>query len=86
MVYRSFLITQWVGLMVKKPSDNAGDTEDIGWIPGLGSPPGVENGKPLQYSCLENSMDRGTCPCGCKGSDMTEHTHTHTHTYKHIHT
>ena len=34
------------------------------------------NGKPLQYSCLENPMDRGTWwgygPWGCKGSDMTE--------------
>ena len=28
-------------------------------MPGLGGSPGVENGKPLQYSCLENSMDRG---------------------------
>ena len=32
---------------------------DPGVIPGLGRTPGEENGKPLQYSCLENSMDRG---------------------------
>ena len=32
---------------------------DPGVIPGLGRTPGDENGKPLQYSCLENSMDRG---------------------------
>ena len=38
---------------------NAGDARDMGSIPGLGRSPGVENGKPLQYSCLENSMDRG---------------------------
>ena len=36
---------------------NAGDP---GSIPGLGRSPGEENGNPLQYSCLENPMDRGT--------------------------
>ena len=40
----------------KESARNAGD---LGSIPGLGRSPGVENGKPLQYSCLENSMDRG---------------------------
>ena len=40
--------------MVKNLSDNAGDTRDVGSIPGLGKPPGVGNGNPLQYSCLEN--------------------------------
>ena len=39
--------------MVKNPP--AGDT---GWIPGLGRSPGEGNGNPLQYSCLENPMDR----------------------------
>jgi len=34
---------------------------DLGSIPGLGRFPGEGNGKPLQCSCLENSMDRGTC-------------------------
>ena len=38
---------------------NAGDTRDMGSVPGLGRSPGVGNGNPLQYSCLENSMDRG---------------------------
>ena len=33
---------------------------DLGSIPGLGRYPGEENGNPLQYSCLENPMDRGT--------------------------
>ena len=33
---------------------------DVGLIPGWGRSPGEENGNPLQYSCLENSMDRGT--------------------------
>ena len=32
---------------------------DLGSVPGLGRSPGEENGNPLQYSCLENSMDRG---------------------------
>ena len=41
--------------MVKNPPADAGDT---GSIPGLGSVPGVGNGNPLLYSCLENSMDR----------------------------
>ena len=36
---------------------NAGD---LGSIPGLGRSPGEENGNPLQYSCLENPMDRAT--------------------------
>ena len=34
------------------------DTRDVGWIPGLGRSPGGGNGNPLQYSCLQNSMDR----------------------------
>ena len=42
--------------MVKNLLANAGD---VGLIPGLGRSPGVENGNLLQYSCLENSMDRG---------------------------
>ena len=38
---------------------NAGDGKTMSVIPGLGRSPGVENGNPLQYSCLENSVDRG---------------------------
>ena len=38
---------------------NVGDTRDSGSIPGSGKSPGVGNGYPLQYSCLEHSMDRG---------------------------
>ena len=45
--------------MVKNASANAKDTRDVGLIPGSGKSPGVGNGNPLQYSCLENSMDRG---------------------------
>ena len=38
---------------------NAGDTRDVGSIPGLGGSPGGGYGDPLQYSCLQNPMDRG---------------------------
>ena len=43
------------GSEVKASASNAGDS---GLIPGLGRSPGEGNGKPLQYSCLENPMDR----------------------------
>ena len=41
--------------MVKHPPDNARDARDIGLILGSGRSPGVGNGNPLQYSCLENA-------------------------------
>ena len=44
--------------MVKNLPANAGDTRDEGSIPGLGRFPGVGNGYPLQYSCLENPKDK----------------------------
>ena len=46
--------------LVKNLSSDAGDTGDVGLIPGLGKSPGEGNGNPLQYSCLVNPMDRGT--------------------------
>ena len=46
--------------MVKKLPANVEDTRDTGSIPGLERSPEVGNGNPLQYFCLENSMDRGT--------------------------
>ena len=49
-----------VALMVKNLPVNTGGLRDIGSIPGLGRSPGGGHGKPLQYSCLENPMDRGT--------------------------
>ena len=45
--------------MVKNLPDNAGDTGVMGLIPGLGRSPGGGNGNPLQYSYLENPMNRG---------------------------
>ena len=57
----------------KESTCNAGDR---GSVPGLGRSPGEGNGYLLQYSCLENSVDRGawrpTVPWGCKELDMTE--------------
>ena len=47
-------------LVVKNLPASAGDTGDAGSMPGLGRSPGEGNGNPLQYSCLENPMDRGT--------------------------
>ena len=53
----------------------------MGSIPESGKSPGEENGNSLQYSCLENSMDRGvqqaTVHGASKESDTTKHTHTH---------
>ena len=51
-----YCVTEYT--VVKNPPANAGD---IGSIPGWGRSSGGENGNPLQYSCLENPMDRGTC-------------------------
>ena len=78
------------GTVVKNPPANAEDAGDVGSIPGSGRSPGVGNGNPLQYCCMENSMDRGAwqimySPWSYKQSDTTErltciHTHTHTHT------
>ena len=44
----------------KESAYNAGDTGDVGLIPGFRRSPGEGNGNPLQYSCLKNPMDRGT--------------------------
>ena len=45
--------------MVKNMSASAGDVQDVGSIPGLERSPGGGYGNPLQYSCLENVVDRG---------------------------
>ena len=47
-----------VELMVKNLPASAGDIRDTGSIPGSGRSPGGGQGNPLQYSCLENTMDR----------------------------
>ena len=61
--------------MVKNLPANAGDARDTDLISGWGRSPGVGNGNPLQYSCLENSMGRGAWQATVHGtieSDMTE--------------
>ena len=68
------------GAVVKNPPASPGDTGDTGLIPGLGRSLRGGNGNPLQYSCLENSTDRGAWWATVHGvaeSDTTEHTHTH---------
>ena len=55
------------GLVVKKPPTNAGDTGDLGSIPGSGRSPREGNGNPSQYSCLGNPMDRRACQATVHG-------------------
>ena len=52
--------SEWTG--VKNPPANAGEIGDSGSIPGSGRSPGEGNGHSLQYSCLENPIDREACP------------------------
>ena len=49
-----------MGLVIKNPPANAGDKREAGSIPGSGRSPGGGHSNPLQYSCLEKPMDRGT--------------------------
>ena len=54
-----WLSTAQVAVVVKNPPASAGDIRDLGSIPGLGRSPRGENGNLLQFSCLENYMDKG---------------------------
>ena len=70
--------------MVKNPPANSGDARDAGLIPASGRSPGGGNGNTLQYSCLENPMDRGAWRakvCGFTNSRAQLSTH-----IQHIHT
>ena len=63
------------GSVVKNLPSNAGDTRNVGAITGWGRSPGEGNGYPLEYSCLENSMDGGAwwnILHGVTESDTTE--------------
>ena len=67
-----------VSQVVKNLPANVGNARDVGSIPGLGRSPGGGNGNPLQYSCLENPMNRRAWRAtvlGVAESDTTEHTH-----------
>ena len=64
--------------MVKNPPTSTGDVKNVGSRPGSGRSPGGGHGNPLQYSCLEKPMDRGTWQSTVHGvkkkSDITEAT------------
>ena len=60
MIYWIFMFVSQVALVVKSPPANAGDIRDTGSIPGLERSPREGHGNPLQYFCLENTMDPGT--------------------------
>ena len=55
----TFLRASVVTQLLKKPPANAGDARNLDSVPGWGRSPGEGNGNPLEYSCLESSMDRG---------------------------
>ena len=70
--------------VVKNLSASAGDSRDVGLIPGSGRSSGEGNGNPLQYSSLENPLDRRTWCAIVHGitkryNCALAHTHTHTH-------
>ena len=70
------IATVWASLVSQMAKNLPAMLETLGSIPGPGRSPGEANGKPLQYSCLENSHGQrslvGYSPRGCKESDMTE--------------
>ena len=58
-IEKNSLLASQVALVVKNLPANAGDLRGMGLIPGWGRFPGGEHGNPLQYSCLQNPMNRG---------------------------
>ena len=71
-------LPQW--LSSKESTFNLGDKGDMGSIPGLGGSSGGGNGNPLQYSCLENPMDRGAWQATVHGIEELDLTEQLTHT------
>ena len=61
MTYKMLIRLPQVVLVLRNTPANAGDKRDSGSIPGSGGSPEGGHCYPLQYSCLENSMDRGAC-------------------------
>ena len=59
MTNSKHLLNTHLARVVKNPPANAGDLRDMGSIPGSGRSPGGGHGDLLQYSCLENPLDRG---------------------------
>ena len=78
IVWQFLIWASQVALVVKNLPANAGDIRDMDLIPGSGRSPGRGHGNPLQYSCLENPMDRGawqaTVPGITKSGTQTEET------------
>ena len=78
-----------VALVVKSLSANAADVRDAGSIPGSGRSPGGRHSNPLQYSCLENPMDRGAWQATAHGitqswtrlKQFSKHTQRYTYTH-----
>ena len=68
----SYVLCMLWASLVAQTVKNACNVGNPGLIPGLGRSAGEENGNPLQYSCLENSMGRITVHGGHKESDTTE--------------
>ena len=62
-----------MAVVVKNPPASAGDVRNVGLIPGLGRSPGEGNGYPLQSSCQENSLDRGTWQATVHGVTRVGH-------------
>ena len=60
-------------IVVKNPPANAGDIRDTGLIPGSGRSSGGGDGNPLEYSCLENLMDREAWQATVQGSQRVRH-------------
>ena len=69
----AFIKASQVVLVVKNPPANAGDIRDMGLIPGSGRCPREGNDNPLQYSWLENPMNRGAVSLQSMGSQRVEH-------------
>ena len=59
IIHQGAVWASQVALVVKNLAASAGDAEETGSIPGSGRSPGEGNSNPLQYSCMENPMDRG---------------------------
>ena len=68
-----FLVPLRTSLVAHVVKDQPANTGDLGSIPGSGRSPGDRNGNPLQYSCLENPMDREPGRLQCMGSQRVRH-------------
>ena len=92
LLFKLWCTSMWafqVALVAKNPPANAGDIRDADSIPGSGKSPGGGHGNPLQYSCLENPMDRGTWQATVhrveKSQTRLKQLGTHTCTYISVH-